>query len=51
MHKKATKKGNYDKGYETKKKVAVIDAMADGLGPHNYSMNDYALIGYANPFV
>lgn len=24
-----TKKGNYDKGYETKKKVAVIDAMAD----------------------
>ena len=31
--------------------IQVIDAMADGLGPHNYSMNDYALIGYANPFV
>lgn len=31
--------------------VQVIDAMADGLGPHYYSLNDYALRGYANPFI
>ena len=30
--------------------VRVIDALADGLGPHTYSVNYYALLGFANPF-
>ncbi len=30
--------------------VRVIDALASGLGPHTYSVNYYALLGFANPF-